>query len=290
MPQRFIVSAPILLLIFVSFNATITYAKKSTPSIFLSLRVNRSNLIPSNAIRTDLILAKQYIDNYKFFQAEPLLLSILELAPTTYTAKLYLADLYLKELRLNESLDIIQSLLYLTSSDYRIHRILGEIHFCMNNYKQAKNEFLTALRLKSADIESKDKLNMLYKLQRRSKIYENKLKHSARLAEFKWQLDKSEKLWKKIIEMSSNDLDARINLFSVYVKMGNLNLAEKELNYCKRFKNLPDNFYYVLSALYERQRAYLSAITALEKAVKMNPLELSWKYKLNGLRLRLEMQ
>ena len=165
---------------------------------------------------------------------------------------IYRANLFYQSGRYQECLAELRSLLAIDPDDPHIHYNLGLTYARLNQYSQARDEYLKALRQKGNIPQIHQGLGDLYIQQ-----------HLYPKAIIEYQ---------RTLSLLSDSVETRMRLASAYEAVGKPDLAIKEYKSALRLKASP-KIYLNLGNIYCKLNQYDDAASSYQKALHLDPNE-----------------
>jgi tetratricopeptide (TPR) repeat protein len=205
-------------------------------------------------------LAKVYIKEGRFDDAETVLLKILNIKANDINSRIELAKVYQKQGRLTEAEAVLLELLEIEKRSIRANTELARIYQRQNKLYEAESILLDVLDVKPKDLNSRTELAKIY--QRQNKLTE------------------AETVLLELLEIDKNNLQARTELAKVYQRQNKLDKAETVLLELLKLNTNNLQARTELAKIYQRQGRWDKAIQRLEEYIELDP---------NGLHPRTEL-
>lgn len=164
---------------------------------------------------------------------------------------IYQANLLYQDANYQECRRVLEDLLSTYPDDPHLHYNLGLTYARLNQYSQARDEYLKALRRKGGNISQIH--------QGLGDLYRQQHLHTKAILEYQ-----------RALTLMPDSVDVMTRLASTYEDTGKIELAVKEYKSALRVKASPE-IYLDLGNIHYKLRQYEEAISTYQKALRMDP-------------------
>lgn len=234
-------------------------------------------------------LSRIYQRQGRWGEAEAVLLESLRIDSEQLHPRTELSRIYQRQKRWDEASRILLECLRINPDDLESRTELSRIYQGRGRREEAEAILLDTLRIDSENLHARIELNKLYQKQGRTSEAEklllaclqidpnnlNSLLELGKICSRDFiRYEEAERLFQQVLNLEADNLFAKIELASLYVRMGRYGARERIL--FEIYETHPEDIptLMALAQVFRRFRKYRVALRLLERALKLRPSDL----------------